>query len=292
MLRGVHGFLLEGAERGEGLLVAMPAENLAVVRAEIGTDLGAIAYTDLGGAESNPARLVSAWHRAWEGSGGIGMRCVGESLWPSRGDAETEECERHELSVNVALGSLPYSVLCPYDRSRLPQEVIERVGHSHPLLQGGGDAAAESPDFAETSGSDLFDGTLAAPATAAQDMDFGRTELADLRAFLRDRLEQSGLPRDRHEDLVLAGDELATNTIRHGGGIGTMQVWEDDDRLYCEVRDDGRIENPLVGRLRPPPDRDGGRGLWLANQLCDLVQIRSGEAGTVVRLSMRLEGGG
>jgi hypothetical protein len=27
----------------------------------------------------------------------------------------------------------------------------------------------------------------------------------------------------------------------------------------------------------------GGRGLWLTNQLCDLVQIRSGDAGTVVR---------
>ncbi len=28
----------------------------------------------------------------------------------------------------------------------------------------------------------------------------------------------------------------------------------------------------------------GGRGLWLANRLCDLVQVRSGEQGTVVRL--------
>ena len=31
----------------------------------------------------------------------------------------------------------------------------------------------------------------------------------------------------------------------------------------------------------------GGRGVWLANQLCDLVQIRSGAAGTVVRLHAR-----
>jgi anti-sigma regulatory factor (Ser/Thr protein kinase) len=34
----------------------------------------------------------------------------------------------------------------------------------------------------------------------------------------------------------------------------------------------------------PPLSDEGGRGLWLANQLCDLVQIRSGENGTVVRL--------
>ena len=31
----------------------------------------------------------------------------------------------------------------------------------------------------------------------------------------------------------------------------------------------------------------GGYGLWLANQLCDLVQIRSLPAGTAVRLHMR-----
>jgi hypothetical protein len=42
-----------------------------------------------------------------------------------------------------------------------------------------------------------------------------------------------------------------------------------------------------VGRTPPSPDQRAGRGLWLANQLCDLVQIRSTEAGTVVRLHMR-----
>ena len=32
-----------------------------------------------------------------------------------------------------------------------------------------------------------------------------------------------------------------------------------------------------------------GRGLWLANQLCNLVQIRSSPEGTTVRLHMRLD---
>ena len=43
-------------------------------------------------------------------------------------------------------------------------------------------------------------------------------------------------------------------------------------------------EGPLAGRLRPPPTQEGGRGLWLANQLCDLVQIRSRPGRTTVRL--------
>jgi hypothetical protein len=38
----------------------------------------------------------------------------------------------------------------------------------------------------------------------------------------------------------------------------------------------------------PADGQPYGRGLWIANQLCDLVQIRSSAAGTVVRMQMRL----
>jgi anti-sigma regulatory factor (Ser/Thr protein kinase) len=41
-----------------------------------------------------------------------------------------------------------------------------------------------------------------------------------------------------------------------------------------------------VGRARPTFDQESGRGLWMVNQLCDLVQIRSSPADTVVRLHM------
>jgi anti-sigma regulatory factor (Ser/Thr protein kinase) len=40
----------------------------------------------------------------------------------------------------------------------------------------------------------------------------------------------------------------------------------------------------------PDGEQEGGRGLWLINQLCDLVQLRSSPEGTSVRMSMRLPG--
>jgi anti-sigma regulatory factor (Ser/Thr protein kinase) len=55
----------------------------------------------------------------------------------------------------------------------------------------------------------------------------------------------------------------------------------------CEVRDGGQLSDPLVGRRRPSSDQIGGRGLWIANQLCDLVQVRSSDEGAVVRLNVR-----
>jgi hypothetical protein len=63
-------------------------------------------------------------------------------------------------------------------------------------------------------------------------------------------------------------------------------MWEDTASVICEVRDRGRILDPLVGRAKPPADRGSGFGLWLANELCDLVQIRSFPTGSVVRLHL------
>ena len=98
----------------------------------------------------------------------------------------------------------------------------------------------------------------------------------------------AGLNPDRTADLVLAVDEVASNSLRHGGGRGTLRIWREQGALVCEVRDAGRFEDPLAGRERPALDRDGGRGLWMVNQLCDLVQLRSFPSGAVVRLHVYL----
>lgn len=67
-----------------------------------------------------------------------------------------------------------------------------------------------------------------------------------------------------------------SNTVLHGGGSGVARVWREPGAVLFESRDRGRVEGPLVGRVRPTASQIGGRGLWIANQLCDLVQIRSG----------------
>jgi anti-sigma regulatory factor (Ser/Thr protein kinase) len=101
--------------------------------------------------------------------------------------------------------------------------------------------------------------------------------------------ELLGLESRRLRELHMAATEVAANSIRHGGGIGVLRTWSEDHRLVCEFRDLGYIEDPLAGRLRPTPTQIGGRGLWLAHQLCDLVEIRSTpDEGTVIRLHIEL----
>ena len=46
----------------------------------------------------------------------------------------------------------------------------------------------------------------------------------------------------------------------------------------------GQLEDTLAGRHRGADTEEGGRGLWLAQQLADLVQIRRSPAGMTVRV--------
>ena len=57
--------------------------------------------------------------------------------------------------------------------------------------------------------------------------------------------------------------------------------------VVCEISDRGRVADPLADRRLPLADGARGRGFWIANNVCDLVQVRSGDDGTVVRLHVR-----
>lgn len=121
----------------------------------------------------------------------------------------------------------------------------------------------------------------------AVEMRFTARELRGVRQLVSSYAEGS-LGKTRTDDLVLAVNELATNSVRHGGGEGTLRMWMDENVLVCEVHDAGHIADPQVGQAPPTPDQPSGRGLWVVNHLADLVQIRSSPTGTVVRVHMRL----
>jgi anti-sigma regulatory factor (Ser/Thr protein kinase) len=159
--------------------------------------------------------------------------------------------------------------------------VLEKVAVSHRHVHRAGrseESAAFEADL------DCFAGELPPPAAESEVVAFGRAGLSEVRDRVAAAAERVGMGPSNVADLVIAASELAANSVMHGGGSGRLRLWEEGDRLLVEVEDRGRIEEPLVGRLRPGIAQEGGRGLWLANQLCDLVQIRSGEAGTRVRL--------
>jgi anti-sigma regulatory factor (Ser/Thr protein kinase) len=115
-----------------------------------------------------------------------------------------------------------------------------------------------------------------------------RAGLAGVRDFTAAWARRAGLPPHQVSDLVIAVAELAANTLTHTRGPGTLTLWTTDDEVICQVQDQGHITDPQAGRVRPAPDALGGRrGLWVVRQVCDRVEIRSGQAGTTVRVHMR-----
>lgn len=281
-LAGTLPFLWAGLEAGQRLLVAVGPEQTELLQRELGSDAERVRFADMREVGRNPASIIPIWQDFVDESAGGPMRGIGEPVWASRSAAALEECRRHESLLNVAFDGGPaWDLLCPYDAESLGDEVLEKVAHSHPHICRDGHRE-ESRSF--VSEEDYFGGDLLPPTSAPQVLDFGLTELGEVRRRVAAAAEDAGIDPVGVADLVTAASELAANSVVHGGGSGTLRLWREEERLLAEVEDRGRIEEPLVGRIRPDVSQQGGRGLWLANQLCDLVQIRSGDAGTTVRL--------
>jgi anti-sigma regulatory factor (Ser/Thr protein kinase) len=120
----------------------------------------------------------------------------------------------------------------------------------------------------------------------AHRLEFGLDDLHDVRALVAAAGAAGGLAPRRVSDLVAAASELAANSVLHGHGRGLATVWDEDGAILVEVADAGTIRDPKVGQVRPDPAAEHGRGLYIANQLCDDVAIDSSSIGTRIRLRM------
>lgn len=283
-------FLREGFERSEPALVAVAPEKIRLIRAALNGDSELVSFADIEEIGRNPARIIPAWRSfaALRRTDGHGVRGIGEPVWPQRSDAELVECDLHEGLLNLAFAAdEPVSLLCAYESSRLEPSVLDAARRNHRSVCEAGTSHA-SELFAPAVAVAGFSTTLPEPAVDAPEFQFTRQQLSWVRGYVSGIAQAAGLDRERISDLELAVGELAANSIRHGGGGGRLRIWEQDGSLCCEIRDDGHIAEPLVGRRQPSPDALDGRGMWLVNQLCDLVQMRSSSGGSTVRLHMRL----
>lgn len=289
-LAGTVPFLRSALEAGEPALIAVGKARVEALRSELHGDGGQIRFVDMERLGRNPARIIPFWREFIDAHGGRDrpIRGIGEPVWPGRSLAEIDECQRHESLLNCAFWDGPaWRLLCPYDSVALDDDVLEAARRSHSFVSG----SAANEEGAAGAGLDPrsspFGGDLAAPPAGATTFAFDRGTLREARALVAEA-DCSELSSDRVFDLVAAVGELTANSVTHGGGRGVLSVWVDPGALVVEVKDTGTIEEPLAGRLRPTLCQEGGRGLWMVNHLCDLVQIRSGREGTTIRLRMNL----
>ena len=283
-LAGVVPFVRKALVAGEPVAVAVPTENLRLLREEIGAEDG-VRFLDMREAGRNPGRIIPGVLRAFADaqSPDTRVRIVGEPIWAGRTATEYPACAQHEALINAAFQGRRVTILCPYDTRRLDPRIIADAHATHPVVVDAGsgrerESGVYDPEALVARYNEPLPLVPEVPAVA-----FVADMLGEVRHLATAEGTRLGLRGPRLDDLALVTAELTTNSVVHGGGSGMLRVWAEDGYVVCEVRDKGHLADPLAGRRPPVRDRGGGRGLLLVNLLADLVRVHTGPDGTAVR---------
>lgn len=288
---GTASFIRDGLEAGEPTLVMVKADKIGWLRDELQGEADSVQFADMDKIGRNPARIIPAWrdHAHAHAKPGRGVRGIAEPIWAGRSPTELVECQHHESLLNKAFAdTADFRLICPYDISSLPSGVVEEARRSHPAVRVGGAVMPSEVYRGDHDAAYAFGDPLPEPRVPRHVLPFGIGTLQAVRKFAGRQAALAGMSESKKDDVLFVVNEVATNSVRHAGGQGQLRAWRDRDELVFEIRDDGRIREPLVGRTRPALGQIDGMGLWLVNHLCELVQVRSSAAGTVVRMHIAL----
>jgi anti-sigma regulatory factor (Ser/Thr protein kinase) len=292
-LATVVPFLRAGLTAEDVVLVAASPPLLDGLRRALGPAGEPAMFIDATEWYRHPVRTVAAYEEFLRAQEPRRVRALAEMSWTRWSRLEAREWMRYEAVVNVAFGTSGARALCAYDRDTASPDLIADVRRTHRELVESGrpHPNADFTDlwhlFAEYDHEPLplppvFD---ALPIESA--------DLRDVRAFVAARAARHGLPDDALSGLLVAVTELATNAVRHGTPPMAVRLWAEGGDLICEVADCG-LWRPrpaaTLGFVPPASATSGDFGLWGVRMLADIVQIRAGWDGTVVRLRMRLTG--
>jgi anti-sigma regulatory factor (Ser/Thr protein kinase) len=288
-VEGTLDFIAGGMVADEKMLVVLSAAKIDLLRKGLGREADRVRFADMGKIGANPARIIAAWRDFADDCTAESrpFRGIGEPIWAGRTPEELVECQRHEALLNLAFaGTAAFRLLCPYDTHALGPDVLAEAHRSHPvIMEGGRDRASDNYRQLDEVAAP-FDWPLPEPTELLDEFRFETGALGLVRNTVVRHAREAGFAPAKIDDLVVAVNEVVTNSLVHGGGWGSLRVWHQGADLVCEVRDGGRIQDPLVGRIHPAEAKEGGRGVWLATQLADLIQVRCYPTGSVVRLHM------
>ncbi len=283
----VSAFVCAGQTAGEPVLAVLPPDSLQCAQRALAARAAEVQWESMLELGRNPSCLLSVY-QDWIDLHSGPVRVIGEPVWPGRSYAETTECLRHEALLNHELAGAPVSALCPYDAARLDDAVLTGAELTHPQLVDDAGRRRASPRY----DAPLEVATGARwpqpePIEPISEHAFSG-DLQSLRHAVAGDAVAQGLDRERRSDLVFAISEAASNALKHGDGTCTVRLWSDGDEVVGEVVTPSALTDLLAGRRRPDWDAVDGRGLWLINQICDLVELRGDERATVLRMHLHV----
>jgi len=289
----VSPFIADGLARDQPVMVAVPEPRLHAVRDALGCDAEKVVWADMADLGANPARIIPAWREFTEKyrDPWRPIRGIWQPIWAGRGPAEIVEAQFHEALLNMAVPpDTPLWLLCPYDTTTLSDAVIHEALHSHPVLVDAGAYRGSTLYGGAHHATVLFNEPLPEPAAPTTVIAFDPDRQRQVDPLVQ-AAAAAGLTGDRAAKLAAAAAELAVAAHRDSGDV-RIRLWPDRTAVLCEITDRAVIDNPMTGRSATPATTGTGadrrdRAIRLANQLCDLVQVRSGPDGTTARIHIR-----
>jgi anti-sigma regulatory factor (Ser/Thr protein kinase) len=283
-------FIEAGLARGEPVLVAVPGANLDLLRAEVGAAGGRVSYADMSRAGRNPGRIIPfVLHAFISRHAPRAARIIGEPIWDGRTGDEYPACVQHEALTNLAFAGREAAIVCPYDAGALRPDVLADAHRTHPVLLEPGHRWSSRAYTEPSALVAAFNQPLGPVPRDAVTVTFEAGELPAVRRLVGEQAHRGGLAERGGEQLQLAVNEVATNTVTHGGGPGVLRLWSGDGHVVAEVTGGGRLRDPLAGRIPVPARQPHGRGLLLVNEVCDLVRVHTTAQGTTIRLYQRTD---
>ncbi|MGV9289115.1 anti-sigma factor RsbA family regulatory protein [Streptomyces sp. NPDC003719] len=286
-------FCLDGLAQGDAVLAVTTPASTDLLRRALGPAAEQVDLVDAAEWYRAPGRTLGAYHRYVDRRTGRGghprVRILGEPVWAGRDALETAEWTRYEAAVNIAFAGCPAWVVCPYDTRVLPDGIVADARRTHPETAVAA-SARPSERYADPATDDGWRRPLAPVAAEEGDavMRFG-ADLTAVRTEVAVTAARMGLSADGTQRLVFAVNEVATNAVQHGGGTGQLRVRRAGRRVVCDVTSTGGEGTDwFLGYLPPDPRQQRGHGMWVARQLCDLIEVHTDQDRMTVRLHIGL----
>jgi len=281
-------FVREGIDAGDPIIAVVNTQNMEALREALGADAAAVDLHDSDDWYVSPGKAYSGYiGYLVEHSDASCVRLVGEPIWPVDWNLAVAEWAHYETVFNVVAKDAPLRAMCPYRIDALPDVILEHARATHPEVH--------TRNGVQPSGAYVDPHAFCSHLAAQEVLPVARArsfpitnELGALRALVQAEAVEAGVPRGRLPEFLIAVHEVAMNAVTHGGGNAVARTWADERSFVCEVRDYGPgLSETLAGYLPPERGKERGRGLWLARQICDYVQVLSRDGETQVRLHVK-----
>lgn len=282
-------FIREGLERDEPVFAAIGREEVDALGRELGRHSGAT-VADTRAWHPHPASRLRAFHAFVSdrlASGARAIKLIGEPAWEGRVEYD-REWARYESVLNSVLAPFPVTLVCTYPSDRLDASIVSSAQLTHPSVRDEAGSRASGGYVQPDELLSRWTPPIDEPPPGARTIR-PADDLHSARRFVREHASEAGVPADRLGEVALAATEVIGNAIEHGDGDPIVRTWATADEFVTQVEDRGPgAIDPLAG-YRPPTDPGGedGRGLWIARQVVDLLEIASTGSGTIVRLHVR-----